>query len=150
MIVSFHVLGVPAPQGSKSAVVRGGHAVVIEGASKGQRDRHRNWRSAVAEAARDALSTHGLTAALDGPLHLTVTFRHPMPASRPKRIREHGTAWKTSAPDASKLLRATEDGLQAGGLIADDARLAEIVVRKVETVGWTGAEIHIETIEDQP
>jgi len=51
--VTFEILGLPAPQGSKSAVIRGDKPHLIEGASRASRERHVNWRSAVAEAARD-------------------------------------------------------------------------------------------------
>jgi Holliday junction resolvase RusA-like endonuclease len=147
IVVDFHVLGLPAPQGSKTRMPNG---AVIEGKSAVQRERHGNWRSAVAEAAKNAVSTHNLAAALNGPLHLTVRFRFPMPAGRAKRVHEYGSAWKTSAPDLDKILRATGDALTAGGLIVDDARICQITVSKIETVGWTGAEIHLETIDEQP
>lgn len=138
----FDVIGLPAPQGSKSAVARGGRAIVIEGSSKAQRERHGNWRSAVAEAARRAAAA----TPLDGPLHIDVTFRFPMPASRPKKIRAGGWAPKTSAPDLDKLLRATGDALTASGLIADDARICRIEASKWETTGWTGATIIVSEI----
>lgn len=35
------------------------------------------------------------------------------------------------------------NGLEAGGLIANDARLWTITARKIEVVGWTGAIVRI-------
>jgi Holliday junction resolvase RusA-like endonuclease len=148
--VQFEVLGHPAPQGDKSAVLIAGRPRLIEGRRTTGRQRHANWRSAVADAARDVANHDDVAAPLDGPLHVTIRFRFPMPASRPKKIRAAGQAWKTTAPDLDKVLRATFDGLTAGGLIVDDARICEVTASKIETVGWTGAEIWIEPIEHQP
>jgi Holliday junction resolvase RusA-like endonuclease len=144
-MIRFEVVGLPAPQGSKSAVVRGGHAVVLEGASNGQRARHRDWRNAVADKAREIAAT--LDRPFTGPLDLIVVFRHPMPASRPARTRAIGQAWKPTAPDLSKLVRALEDGLQAGGLIVDDARIVVLSAVKVEVVGWTGATVELSELD---
>jgi len=145
--VSFEVAGMPAPQGSKTRMPNG---AIIEGRDKGQRERHKNWRSAVADTARAIASLRDVVAPLDGPLHVTVTYRFPMPKSRSKVVREAGRAWKTSAPDIDKLDRATFDGLVAGGLIRDDAIIAEGEHRKIEVVGWTGAEIWIERLPATP
>lgn len=137
--ITFDVLGIPKPQGSKRAFVAGGRAIMTED----QRSDHAVWRNQVAETARTiALGTNGTP--LDGPLRLAVTFRHPMPKSRPKRLRDAGEAPRTTSPDLDKLVRAICDGLQAGGLIVDDARIHQLVASKVETTGWTGATITIE------
>jgi Holliday junction resolvase RusA-like endonuclease len=147
-VVAFRVLGTPSGQGSKSAVVRGGRAVVIEGRSSNQRALHTNWRSAVAAAAAEARLA--LPEPLSGPLYVTARFRHQMPAGRPRALRAHGLGWKATAPDLDKLARALGDGLTAGGLIVDDRLIVEWSISKVETVDWTGAEIHIETIQALP
>jgi Holliday junction resolvase RusA-like endonuclease len=141
ILVTFDVVGHPAPQGNKTPIVRNGHAVVVEGKGAG-RQRHRDWRAAVADAARTAAGDLDDTP-VDGPLHLEVFFRFPMPASRPKKIRAAGVAWKTTAPDGEKLMRAVCDGLQAGGLIHDDARIVIGTWRKIETLAWTGATIRL-------
>lgn len=147
MSVTLTIPGIPAPQGSKSAIIRNGHARIIEGATTGQRQRHTAWRTAVATLALQATHQHGQ---LTGPLTVTVTFRHPMPASRPARTRQAGTAWKTTAPDLDKLLRSTLDGLADGGLIANDAHITHITAAKVEVTGWTGATLTITTAGDPP
>lgn len=46
------------------------------------------------------------------------------------------------------IYRAVCDALTASGLIVDDARICEVSARKVEVVGWTGATITIDTLED--
>ena len=146
MNVTFDVLGIPAPQGSKTAITRNGRAHVIEGGSTTGRAKHRSWRTAVAEIAHDIAT--GLDGPLDGPLELHITFRLPMPASRPKRIQVAGVAWHSVKPDGSKLLRATEDALTDAGLIRDDARIARFTVTKLEVVGWTGAQIRVGPIDE--
>ena len=137
--VTFDVIGLPRPQGSKKAFMAGGKARMKEAS-----DGHATWRNQVAEAARSIAAAVRVPAPLDGPLTLGIEFRFPMPASRSKRVRDYGWAAKTTAPDLSKLVRCVEDGLQAGGLIVDDARITEYVaVHKIETTGWTGAVITI-------
>lgn len=153
--VAFNVVGTPAGQGSKSAVVRGGKAVVIEGRSNNQRALHENWRAAVALAAHVArqVQQDGHTivdAPLDGQIHVTARFRFQMPAARSKALRAHGLGWKTTAPDLDKLARALGDGLTAGGLIVDDRLIVEWSLSKVETTDWTGAEVHVEQIVGLP
>lgn len=140
-IVEFEILGDPAAQGSKTRMPNG---AMLEGGSPEARAKHRSWRTAVAEAARDVAAHDDVPAPLDGPLCLDVTFRFAMPASRPKHVRAIGCGPKVSAPDLDKLIRALGDGLQAGGLVRDDARICEIVANKIEvTDGWTGAVVTI-------
>lgn len=145
-VVEFEVLGHPAPQGDKSAVLIAGKPRLIEGRRGSGRERHATWRTVVADAARDiAADLDGVP--LDGALGLSVEFRFPMPASRSKTARARGRAWKTTAPDTDKLLRALGDSLKAGGLIVDDARFVAVEAIKVEVTGWTGAIVTI-TRED--
>ncbi len=146
-MITFRVLGVPAPQGSKTVVSHGGKAHAIEGGSQMGRVRLRSWRTAVAEVARDTVESEQLPAPLDGPLELTIRFRMPMPASRPKRLRLVGRGWHSTKPDGSKLLRSTEDALTDAGLIRDDARICRFIVEKIEVIGWTGAMISVGPIE---
>jgi Holliday junction resolvase RusA-like endonuclease len=141
VLCAFGVIGVPAPQGSKRAFVVAGKARMTDMGGKGAVA----WRDSVAAAALAAATS----TPFDGPLGLDVIFRFPMPASRPKRTQNAGKCLKTTAPDSSKLLRALEDGLQAGGLIKDDARLCRHTVRKYEVVGWTGAIVRL-TREVEP
>lgn len=135
----FEVVGTPAPQGSKTRMPNG---AMLDGRSKGAREGHANWRSAVAEGARTAASN--FYGPLGGPLSLQVVFRFAMPKSRTKAIRESGLCPKTSAPDLDKLIRSTGDALKEGGLIVDDALFVWVTASKVEVVGWTGAQITVE------
>lgn len=138
--ISFYVLGVPAPQGSKTAVVRGGRAILLDGATATARSKHVQWRQAVAAAAHEAAASNP---PYPLPIAATIVFRFPMPASRTKRDRALGWLWKHSAPDLDKLLRSTFDGLTDGGLIADDRLIVSVVATKIEVGGWTGASIEV-------
>lgn len=134
-LASFTVLGVPAPQGNKSAVMIGGKARLIEGRRASGRASHKAWRQAVAQAAHDAAGDEPL----EGPLAIDVVFRFPRPQSRPKK--HHG--WHVVRPDHDKVLRATFDGLTDGGLVRDDCLFAAITVHAIEEPGWSGASIVI-------
>jgi Holliday junction resolvase RusA-like endonuclease len=134
-VIQFDVVGVPVQQGSKRHV--GGGRMIETGGV-----RLRDWRHAVATEARTVAAGIDDTP-LDGPLCLAVRFRFPMPASRPKRLRDIGTGWKTSAPDLDKLVRSVGDSLTDSGLIRDDARIGMVIASKVETTGWSGATIQL-------
>jgi Holliday junction resolvase RusA-like endonuclease len=138
--VALTIVGDPTPQGSKRAFMnpRTGRAVMTESAGA----KLTSWRTAVADAATRA--AEGLPGPLDGPLGLTVTFRLAMPASRPKRQRVLGWAWRSTAPDVDKLARSLFDGLKVGGLIRDDARIAHLDAGKVDvSTSWLGAAVTV-------
>lgn len=133
--ITLTVVGLPAPQGSKTRMPNG--AMVDGGSSATGRANLRAWRSSVKRAAQDWLATHP-QAPLAEPLDLTITFWFPLPKSDPYRTL-HATA-----PDASKLLRSTEDALVHGGLLADDRFVSDAVVRKRYAHGRpVGADIEI-------
>jgi Holliday junction resolvase RusA-like endonuclease len=140
LVDEFEVLGVPAPQGSKTRMPNG---AMLDGKSPAARAKHRAWRSAVAEVARDLAgeTPH------DGPLQLQVTFRLPMPQSRPARARRAGLWPHATKPDLDKLLRSTLDGLEDGGLIRDDSRICAMEVDAWEVIDWTGALITLRQVD---
>lgn len=150
--VSFDVLGVPAPQGSKTMVPTAAGQRIVEGRDKGQRARHTSWRDSVAAEAR--LVASGLDGPIDRPIVGAITFRFPMPASRPKRLRLAGWLPRASTPDLSKILRATEDALVTGGLIVDDRLIWRYErLEKIEVTGpdsWIGATITLSTNQPEP
>lgn len=121
-VQAFRVFGIPAPQGSKSAFVRGGRAVVVDGSSAVGRAKHHAWRQDVADAARKALEARGER--FPGLVGLEIAFYLPLPASDPHRTL-HGTA-----PDLDKLVRSVLDALTNAGLILDDSRVCAISARK--------------------
>lgn len=131
----MRILGVPAPQGSKTALPGGR---LIEGGSATGRARHRAWRTAVAEAAAEA--TTGRGGPFDGPVAVALWFRLPRPASRRRDL------WADRKPDLDKLIRCTIDGLADGGLVINDARVVQILASKqLADVAdpWTGAVVRV-------
>lgn len=140
-MIAFEVVGTPAPQGSKTAVMIGNRPGMIEAGDAAARHRHKSWRVAVAHAARVAI---GINPPLDGALLLVVTFRFRMPESRSRFLRSVGCTPKATTPDLDKLIRALGDSLKEGGLVHDDSRFAAIRADKVEVWNqWTGATIRI-------
>lgn len=138
--VEFHVMGVPAPQGSKTYMPK--TRVMVEGSSASGRARLRSWRDAVVSAASRHVPEAG---PYDGPITIEVTFRLPMPRSRPKYLQRAGEAPSTVKPDVDKLERGLLDSLKIAGLIRDDAQVWQVWKRKVEVVGWTGAHVRLWT-----
>ncbi len=134
-IIQFDVLGLPAPQGSKSAFVVAGRAVIVDGSSKTGRDKHALWRSQVSDAANAA---RGKTQ-FAGPVGVSVVFYLPLPASDPHRTL-HATR-----PDADKALRSVLDSLTTSGLVRDDSQVYEVKATKLYARDghWTGASIQV-------
>lgn len=118
--VGFHVVGRPAPQGSKRHV---GNGVMVESSKYVG-----TWRQAVTAAALRVRPAEPL----DGPLHVIVAFTLARPKSAPRRRR-----WPDTMPDLSKLVRATEDAITDAGLWADDARVVSCHASKVWWPGET-------------
>lgn len=129
-VVDLRVLGVPAPQGSKTRMPNG---AMVEGSSAVGRAKHRAWRSAVAEAAAGKLDEP-----LDGPLQLVAEFFLPRPASRKRDV------WADRKPDLDKIIRNTVDGLTDAGLIRDDARIVYLSASKRLADTWTGATLRVQ------
>lgn len=145
-MIVFTVHGVPAPKGSTTRMPNG---AVLHGASKGAREKLRDWSGAVAQASHEQAD---LTGQMTGAVHVEIEFRFPMPKSRPVKVQRDGFCWKQTTPDVDKLLRSTLDGLVAGGLLRDDALVASVEAIKIEvnehapTGGWTGAMIRLEEL----
>jgi len=115
-MTTFHVAGVPAPQGSKNAYRRGGRVVLVESSKK-----VKPWRAAVAQAATIAYLR---TEPIDGPVAVEIDFHLPRPKSLPKRV-----IWMVKKPDLDKLIRSTLDAL-SGIAYIDDNRVTRIVATK--------------------
>lgn len=121
------VYGRPAPQGSKNYV---GRTKLGKGIIRESSENVMPWRADVMTAARAVLEQLGMPAPMEGPVIARMVFTIPKPKSAPRKIR----TWPTSQQmgDLSKLVRATEDALQAAGVLADDkfiveyARLAKV------------------------
>jgi len=126
-VIRLVIFGTPHPQGSKSAMrnKHTGRINMIEGSKTGA-VKHKEWRRAVADAARDHLAQGGEIVP-DGPVGVWLVFHLAKPKSTPKYQR-----WVRVKPDLDKLIRAVLDGLADGGaLVGGDSRVAEIKARKV-------------------
>jgi crossover junction endodeoxyribonuclease RusA len=122
-VIRLEVVGTPQPQGNKTAFVRGGRAVLVEGRRAPAREAFKSWRDAIATAGRDWQLEHGQEL-LDDPAAIDITFRLPRPRSAPKR-----RVYPDSRPDLDKLARAVLDGL-TGIIISNDSRVVDLSVRK--------------------
>jgi Holliday junction resolvase RusA-like endonuclease len=133
-LAAFEILGVPAPQGSKTKMPNGG---MVEGSSTTGRAKHKAWRDAVKATALDIAESEPY----DCPLQVMISFRMPMPKSRPAVARKVGKWPHAVKPDIDKLVRCTLDGLADGKLIVDDSRVFALEVDAWEVTGWLGAEV---------
>ena len=127
-VVSFVALGIPSPGGSKSAFrnPRTGRIVVVDAGGK----KTKVWRSIVAHSAREAMAGRELIAP---PIALYIEFRMPRPKAHYTASGDlkQGAPWVPIVrPDATKLLRSTEDAM-TGIVWLDDAHICEQVVHRV-------------------
>lgn len=144
-MLTFEVRGLPAPQGSKTAVANGGRVRVIEGGSTSGRIKHRAWRTAVLQAATLEARRADLGGPITGPVAVVVVFRFHRPKSTPARY-----AFKATRPDLDKLVRSTLDSLTDAQVIEDDARVVHLVATKsfVNADEWTGAYVTVRSLQD--
>lgn len=127
---AFEVVGLPAPQGSKSVFKnrKTGQILVTESSKK-----VKPWREAVKKAAE--LAARGFT--IDGPVSVRITFMLPRPKSHFGTGRNAGKLKKsapeshTVMPDLDKLVRSTLDALTSAGVWKDDAQVMSITTRKI-------------------
>lgn len=121
--VTIVVQGLPAPQGSKRAYVRGGRAMLVESSAQVA-----PWRQDVRAA---TLATMGDAPPLAGPVRLSIRFLLPRPKGH---TGAHGllpsAPWThTVRPDLDKLARSTLDAL-TGTLFRDDSQVHDLHVAK--------------------
>jgi Holliday junction resolvase RusA-like endonuclease len=135
--VSYVIVGLPCPKGSKTAIMRGDRAHVIDAGSNSGRAKLAAWKRDLANG------LDGGERAPDGPLWVGLYFRLPMPKSRPAAIRKAGRGPSTVKPDIDKLTRTVLDALTLAEVISDDAVVCELYATKMETTGQTGVEIQI-------
>lgn len=112
------VRGEPGPQGSKSGFIRQGKVVMVESSKKVE-----PWRKLVAATARGITGPSWVP--LNGPLIADMVFTWAKPKGS-----KAWEAWHPRYPDLDKLLRSTFDGMSAGKVWADDARV--VALRRAE------------------
>jgi Holliday junction resolvase RusA-like endonuclease len=130
--MKIRIYGNPAPQGSKTAIVRNGRAIMFE-----SNKRLPEWRDTVLMGSTIARAEHGGLTIL-GPVTVTMTFHMPRPKSTSRR-------YPNSAPDLDKLVRAVGDALQESEVLANDGQIVTLMAHKVyaENEAYSGVEIEI-------
>ena len=136
-VVKFTVIGTPASQGSKTAYVRGGRAVIVDGSSKAGRDKHATWRSQVANEARVVAERRGEP--FSGPCAVNLDFFFPLPARDPHRY------YHAVPVDVDKAIRSVLDSLVNAGLVVDDSLVSVVKAAKfyARDGHWTGVGVTI-------
>jgi Holliday junction resolvase RusA-like endonuclease len=121
-VIQFVVYGKPQPAGSKRAFPfkkrDGKIGVAVSDANPNSRD----WKNAVASAAREAFTCESL---IDGPVRLYLEFYLPRPKSHLKSNGDYrGSAplFHVQRPDVLKLARGVEDAL-TGVIWRDDSQI---------------------------
>lgn len=142
-MIEFFVPGQPQPGGSKKAFYNAKlHRSMIVDANP----KAKGWQSDV----RFAASATHKGEPIHKPLSLTVVFHMPRPKYHFKKngeLRDDAPYFHTIKPDATKLLRSTEDAL-TGIVWADDSQVAEQVVRKIYSM-TPGAHISVEPLQEE-
>ena len=136
--VSFFVPGVPVPQGSKNAGVRGGRAYMWEANKK-----HKPWRDKVTAEATKHLGAFGKDTPVE--VHAIFVFDRPKSVTVKKRPR------MSVKPDLDKLMRSICDSISKAGVWGDDARMVKLVTQKLypnETSLALGAHITIREVTE--
>lgn len=115
--VTFFVAGIPIPQGSKTAYVVKGRAVLADANGK----KLKPWRKEITRVARASWFDRPQ---VTGPVRVDLVFVFERPASVKRRL-------PSVAPDLDKLVRAIGDGVTDAGIWKDDGQVIRIVAEKV-------------------
>lgn len=118
--IRFSMVGDPRGKGRPRATIRGAHASVYTD------DATRKYEASITALARQAM---GDRPPLEGPLHVALRFRMPIPKSASKRDKAAMAAGEIahiSRPDADNLAKAVLDG------IAEDAALKIKLLKRDE------------------
>jgi Holliday junction resolvase RusA-like endonuclease len=128
--ISLSVTGDPASQGS--------HAIMNGRIVQVNSKKHKAWRNAIVQEARETLPADWEP--IDEPCELIVNFYMPRPKTVTRSV-------PSVAPDLDKLIRAVGDGLTDSGIVTDDSRIVRISARKLYAQGIEpGASITVKTL----
>jgi len=151
--ITFEVIGIPRPGGSKNAIITSRGKVAVFDSCK----YNRQWRDSVAAAAIEAKERLGFVGLMTGPVGIIINFKLPRPKSHfrtgkyAEQVRPGAPKYPITKPDYLKLTRSTEDAL-TGILWVDDAQICEAehtkdyameaenigaTIRVYELEGWT-------------
>lgn len=140
-MVTFQVKDViPVPEGSHSAHIIGGRAVVHHNKS----DKLMRYRDAVADAYRESGGNYHH----DSPISIQMRFIFPRPKSVPMKKRKYPTA---RIGDVDKLVRSTLDAL-TNVAYDDDSQVIEVHATKLYDDGldWYGVQIELHEYMGNP
>lgn len=124
-MIAFFVPGIPKPGGSKRGFYnpKSRRVIITEDCKKSA-----DWKSVVAYTARQKYAEVPIA----GPLILTMEFVFPRPKSHfnsKGNLKPSAPFYHTIKPDATKVVRSTEDALK-GILWWDDSQVAKQIVVK--------------------
>ena len=145
--LSFSVIGVPAPQGSKRGFTREGTTKVqmVESSKK-----VKPWRADVKQAAREAIEAADWPL-WSGPVRVRILFMLKRPdghygtGRNADLLKPSSPEYPALKPDLDKLARSTLDALTSAGAYSDDSRVVALEVEKAYALRGsnTGALIHV-------
>lgn len=143
-LLAVDIHGIPAPQGSKTAL--GGGRMRESSTAVGP------WREAVRAETQAVLRCAPWRPARRAePVQVTAFFYLKRPASHYRangEVKESAPLFPVTRPDGDKLERAVFDGLKAGGALHDDAQIVVQLARKFYADGRPpGAMIWLESLE---
>lgn len=137
--VAFDVIGIPAPQGSKSfkGFAGNGRAILAESSKK-----LKPWRERGSFFARKAMSDAGYSAPFVGPVTVDLAFVMPRPKSAPKSR----VIAAVKRPDIDKLARGCLDFI-TGICVVDDSQVVGIKASKRVALHGEAPGCHITVTE---
>lgn len=147
----IHVVGTPAPQGSKRGFpVKRKNGTIGVALTESAGAPLKSWREDVRTAATAEAKEHGWATPPRGtPIDMAVTFYLRRPKSHYRTganahlLRADAPIYPTGKPDVDKLLRATLDALTSAGIYDDDSTVVHVDLRKSYAATFVGAVIHI-------
>jgi len=124
--VKLTVIGMPVPQGSKSAhpFRRKDGSLGVAVHEGGKAASLKDWRRAIADAYRRHCENNCFVERTVGPVVVEATFYLPRPKSAPKR-----RLFPDGRPDCDKIFRSCGDALSKVAY-EDDARIVDLHIRK--------------------
>lgn len=150
-MISFDVLGTPAPKGSNRAITIAGKARFVPGGSKVNQQKLKGWDASVRERALEVLGPCLEPKYRAQPLVVELQFRLTRPGGhwRPKGgLKPSAPIAPATKPDIDKLVRSTLDSL-TGLVFDDDSRIVSMIVTKMYAApGQEGALIMVREYSD--
>lgn len=150
-MISFYVLGTPAPKGSSRPMLnrKTGKAFTFKGGSPQNAEKLTTWDSSVRAAAVSAIGSISAPPFVDVPLRVVMVFRLTRPGGHWGKGRNAGRLSPKAPihprgkPDIDKLARSTLDSL-TGIVFDDDSRVVSLDLQKLYAEpGDEGASIQI-------